>query len=143
MTKLKYRWWTYARRMVEDYPELCAQPENMLNERDRQDRMAVERALANQRPVDAAEAVSDKPKQRTTAEIKADNRKKYLPKQAYIGIKLKKYGITQTAIGKMLGYAGNTIAGWIKGEAPARWELLEHHFPGIEKEAEEWAEQQL
>lgn len=45
MTKLKYRWWTYARRMVEDYPELCAQPENMLNERDRQDRMAVERAL--------------------------------------------------------------------------------------------------
>lgn len=111
-------------------------------ERDLYKRL-VECALANQRPVDAAEAVSDKPKQRTTAEIKADNRKKYLPKQAYIGIKLKKYGITQTAIGKMLGYAGNTIAGWIKGEAPARWELLEHHFPGIEKEAEEWAEQQL
>ena len=69
---------------------------------------------------------------------KQANIERYARKQSYIAVKLKSLHMTQTTLGLMIGISGNTISGWIKGVAPAKWHLLERVFPGIEQEAEAW-----
>lgn len=73
---------------------------------------------------------------------KERNKKKLLPKQAYIGVKLKSVRMSQVTCGMMIGVNGNTVCGWIHGSSKANWGKLETVFPGIEQEADRWAEKQ-
>lgn len=72
----------------------------------------------------------------------AQNRIKFLPKQAYIEVKRKTLKMSFVTIGLIIGYSAHAVGNWAKGNAPADWESLEKLFPGIEKEAEKWAETQ-
>jgi hypothetical protein len=72
----------------------------------------------------------------------AQNREKYLPKQAYIDVRRNKLKMTYVTVGLICGYSAHAIGNWAKGNAPADWEALEKAFPGIEKEADKWASEQ-
>lgn len=84
-----------------------------------------------------------KSKARTKAQIAEDNKKKYLPKQAYIGVKLKAMKMSQTTLALMVGVTNTTISAWNAGIQPARWSKLDRVFPGIEAEANEWVKEQV
>ena len=73
---------------------------------------------------------------------KRENMARLLPKQAYIGIKIDRYKMSYAMAGRLLDVAGNTVTAWANGVYRADWKKLERIFPGIEKEAEEWAKNQ-
>ena len=74
--------------------------------------------------------------------IVQENRKKYGPKQSYIGVKLKTTGISLSACDRLIGRSNGCVGHWVRGDSKAHWAVLERIFPGIEKEAEEWAKEQ-
>ena len=71
-----------------------------------------------------------------------ENRKKYGPKQSYIGVKLKTIGMPQVALDRLIGRSDGCVAHWVRGDSKAHWISIERIIPGIEKEAEEWAKNQ-
>lgn len=72
----------------------------------------------------------------------AENREKYARQQAYIGVKLKSIGMKQVTLDRLIGRSDGCVAHWVGGDSKAHWAVLERIFPGIEKEAEEWAKNQ-
>ncbi len=74
--------------------------------------------------------------------IVQENRKKYGPKQSYIGVKLKTIGMPQVALDRLIGRSDGCVAHWVRGDSKAHWISIERIIPGIEKEAEEWAKRQ-
>lgn len=73
---------------------------------------------------------------------KRENMARLLPKQAYIGVKIDRYKMSYAMAGRLLDVAGNTVTAWANGVYRADWKKLDRIFPGIEKEAEEWAKNQ-
>ena len=74
--------------------------------------------------------------------IVQENRNKYGLKQSYIAVKLKSVGMKQVTLDRLVGRSDGCVAHWVKGDSKAHWAVLERLFPGIEKEAEEWAKNQ-
>lgn len=91
-------------------------------------------------------APPEEPKPMTRAEkhriAVAANREKYGPKQSYISEKLKSVRMTKTTLDRLIGKSDGCVSHWVRGDAKANWEDLERIFPGIEKEAETWANKQ-
>lgn len=74
--------------------------------------------------------------------IVQENQKKYGLKQSYIAVKLKSVGMKQVTLDRLIGRSDGCVSHWVRGDSKAHWAVLERIFPGIEKEAEEWAKNQ-
>lgn len=73
------------------------------------------------------------------------NRSKYAATQGYINVKAAEMKMPLSTIDRLLGHtskngsATGAVSHWARGDSPCKWEELERIFPGIRKEAEEWA----
>lgn len=74
--------------------------------------------------------------------IVQENQKKYGLKQSYIAVKLKSVGMKQVTLDRLIGRSDGCVAHWVRVDSKVHWAVLERIFPGIEKEAEEWAKNQ-
>lgn len=74
--------------------------------------------------------------------IVQENQNKYGLKQSYIAVKLKSVGMKQVTLDRLIGRSDGCVAHWVRGDSKAHWISIERIFPGIEKEAEEWAKNQ-
>lgn len=130
--------------MGERIKELTAQRDAYKDAMDRLIDKLPGHRLPQPEPEKAPEAETQTPLSKVERNrlIVQENRKKYGLRQSYIGVKLKSVGMNQVTLDRLIGRSDGCVAHWIRGDSKAHWASIERIFPGIEKEAEEWAKEQ-